>query len=126
MKVLTPLHLKPLNTALIVFSFLLSGLFTSSCRQNNKQADKENTAQSANLPVNTVVIPIEGMSCGACAANVKRSIHSLPGIKDVAVSLEKREAKVSFVNKRTSPEQMREAINALGYKAGKPTEAKKE
>lgn len=128
MKLLNLFQINSLNRVLIAFSFLSLGLVTTSCGQEKKnEVTKEKTTSSVNTkPLKTVIIPVEGMSCGSCVANVKRTVHSLVGVKAIEVSLEKRQAKVSYVNGETSPEQIRKAINELGYKAGEPTEAKKD
>lgn len=128
MKSLNLFQINSLNRALIVFYFLFMGLVTTSCGQEKKsEVMKEKTTSSVDTkPLKTVIIPVEGMSCGSCVANVKGTVHSLFGVKAVEVSLEKRQTKVSYVNGETSPEQVRKAINELGYKAGESVEAKKD
>lgn len=74
--------------------------------------------------MNTVVIPVEGMSCVACAARVKKTLTSIAGVGDVEVSLAERNARVRFDPSRIAPGQLAAAINGLGYQAGTPTEAK--
>jgi copper chaperone CopZ len=64
------------------------------------------------------------MSCGSCVSNVKKTVKAMDGVEDVEVSLEKREAKVSFAHTEVSPEEIQQAISGLGYKAGKPVEVK--
>lgn len=131
---MTPLNVFQINSldrVLILFSFLFLGFVTTSCGQEKKnKATKEKTTTSADTKplntVNTVIIPVEGMSCGSCVANVKRTVHSLIGVKAVEISLEKRQAKVSYAKGEISPEQVIKAINELGYKAGEPVEAKKD
>ena len=73
----------------------------------------------------TVLIPIDGMSCGACAARVKKTLKAINGVTDVAVDLEHRNARVKYVEPKTSPGQLVAAINKLGYKAGTPAQADK-
>ena len=74
--------------------------------------------------VSSFTIPIEGMSCGSCVSSVKKKVKSMDGVQDVEVSLEKREAKVSYASSEVSPEEIQKAISELGYKAGKPEEEK--
>lgn len=81
----------------------------------------------ANAPqVKIVSIAVEGMSCVSCAARVKRTLKGIDGVQFVEVSLERREAMVRFSSDKVTPERLEAAINALGYKAGKPrvTESK--
>jgi Cu+-exporting ATPase len=35
----------------------------------------------------TIVLPIEGMTCGACVSRVEAALRSVPGVTDVAVDL---------------------------------------
>jgi Cu+-exporting ATPase len=72
----------------------------------------------------TVVIPVEGMSCAACVARIKKTLTSVDGVADIKVSLGERSARVRFDASRLSPDRLVAAINGLGYRAGVPTEAK--
>lgn len=68
----------------------------------------------------TVTIPVESMSCAACAARVKKTLKEIPGVQAVELNLEHRNAQVRYLDGQVSPERMVAAINQLGYKAGKP------
>lgn len=70
-----------------------------------------------------VVIPVEGMSCSACVARVKRALKETEGVSETHVNLEKGEAEIRYEPARTSPEKLAKAIDELGYKAG-PARAK--
>ena len=72
-------------------------------------------------PTATAVVPVEGMSCAACAASVRKTVASIDGVTAVEVDLEHRQAKVRYVPEKTSPQQIAGAITKLGYKAGEPT-----
>jgi copper chaperone CopZ len=83
-----------------------------------------NTAQGTNSGViKTVTIPIEGMSCSACAARVKRTLKAIDGVIEAEINLEHRNARVRYVESKISPERLVAAINQLGYKAGTPRTA---
>ncbi|MBI4558680.1 MAG: copper ion binding protein [Candidatus Hydrogenedentes bacterium] len=84
------------------------------------------TSESLPFKVSKVlVIPVEGMSCVACAARVKKTLTSIAGVGDVQVSLAERNARVRFDPSRLAPDQLVAAINGLGYQAGIPKEAPK-
>lgn len=68
-----------------------------------------------------VTIPIQGMSCASCVAQVKKKLKSIDGVMEVEVSLERRHARVRYLDGRVSPEHLVSAINNLGYKARIPT-----
>lgn len=67
-----------------------------------------------------VTIPVEGMSCGACAARLTNVLKQVEGVKSVTVSLEKKSAELIFDEANAKPERAVEKINDLGYRAGKP------
>lgn len=60
-------------------------------------------------------IPVIGMMCAVCSANVERKLRSLEGVKDVAVSLPGRSAQVEYDPGVISLQQMKEEVAAAGY-----------
>lgn len=81
-------------------------------------------AAQAQAALKTVSIPIKGMACSACAARVTKTLSAIEGVKSVEVSQPKGSARVSYVEAKVSPEQLREAVNKLGFEAGSPREEK--
>jgi len=79
-------------------------------------------AQALPPPLGTkvVTIPVEGMVCASCTARVKRALESIEGVTGVEVSLERRQARVRYVEAKLSPQTLVIAINDVGYKAGTP------
>lgn len=70
-----------------------------------------------------IVVPVEGMSCAACVARVKKAISAMPGVAAVNVDLAERNARISFDSKRVSVKELAAAIDKVGYKAGDPKDA---
>lgn len=107
-------------------SLLRSGLIAASLAvMVGCSAQKDVTTYAASKAAEatataTTFIPIEGMSCGSCAATVKRTVKAIDGVTEVEVSLEHRGARVSYVAREVSPDRIAAAINQLGYKAGQP------
>src|SRR5688572_7513505 len=62
-----------------------------------------------------ITLPVEGMTCAACQANVQRALASAPGVTKAAVNLMMHEATVHYDPAATSPEQLVAAINHTGY-----------
>ena len=60
-------------------------------------------------------IPVMGMACSACSANVERKLNSLAGIKGAVVNLPGRTATVEFDPEVISLEQMKAEIKNIGY-----------
>ena len=60
-------------------------------------------------------IPVIGMACSACSANVERKLNSLDGISSASVSLAGRTALVDYDPEKISLEDMKREISAIGY-----------
>ena len=60
-------------------------------------------------------IPVIGMMCAGCAANVEKKINSLDGVVEASVSLPGRTVLVEYDSDVTSPEKMQEAVRGIGY-----------
>ena len=60
-------------------------------------------------------IPVIGMACASCSANVEKKLNSLPGISSAAVSLAGRSALVDYDPEKISLETMKKEINGIGY-----------
>ena len=60
-------------------------------------------------------IPIIGMACSSCSANIEKKLNTLKGVNSASVSLPGRSALVDFDPQVISLEKMKAEINALGY-----------
>ena len=60
-------------------------------------------------------IPVIGMACSACSANVEKKLNELKGINTASVSLPGRSALVDYDPETISLDQMKAAINGIGY-----------
>lgn len=60
-------------------------------------------------------IPVVGMACAACAANVEKKLNSLEGVKEASVNLVGRSALVDYDPQAISLPQMKKAVNDIGY-----------
>lgn len=60
-------------------------------------------------------IPVIGMACSVCSANIEKKLNSLNGITSASVSLPSRSALVDFNPDEVSLTDMKAAINAIGY-----------
>jgi copper ion binding protein len=66
-------------------------------------------------------IPVKGMHCGGCVGTVTEALEKVPGVKTVKVSLEKEQAVVTYDKAKVEAQALVKAIDATGYKAGKPS-----
>jgi Cu+-exporting ATPase len=73
--------------------------------------------------VENVTLPVAGMTCAACQANIQRALSRTPGVHKAAVNLMTNEAAIAFDPGVTSPAALVEAINETGYSSSLPTAA---
>lgn len=62
-------------------------------------------------------IKIEGMMCGHCQASATNAISAIDGVSAVEVSLENKQATVSYDPEKTNDDAIKAAIVEAGYKA---------
>ena len=108
------------------FSFVMLIAFViSSCAQEQKNP-RQTVLKEQTKPVatKTIRVSVDGMVCSACQSNVKKTVKSFDGIKDVEVSLGKRNATITYYPDLIKPEQIQKVINDNGYTTGKPQEVK--
>ena len=60
-------------------------------------------------------IPVIGMACSVCSANVERKLNSLEGINSATVSLAGRTALVDYDPEKITLEDMKREISKAGY-----------
>ena len=60
-------------------------------------------------------IPVVGMACSSCSAHVEKTLSSLEGMQAASVNLASRLALVEYDDARLTPEQMKAAVNAIGF-----------
>ena len=60
-------------------------------------------------------IPVIGMACSACSANIEKKLNTLKGVNSASVSLPGRSTLIDFDPQVISLEKMKAEINALGY-----------
>jgi copper chaperone CopZ len=60
-------------------------------------------------------LPIQGMTCQGCAANVERALNHLPGVQEVKVDLLAKQAQVAYDPTLVGFAQMAEVVAKAGY-----------
>jgi P-type Cu+ transporter len=71
-----------------------------------------------------VTIPVSGMTCAGCQANVQQALARAPGVAQANVNLMTSNATVTFDPEVASPEQLVEAVRATGYGAELPDDSR--
>ncbi len=65
----------------------------------------------------TLRLPVTGMTCAACSSRVQRVLQKQPGVTDASVNLMMKSATVSFDPSAVSPDALVRAIEGAGYGA---------
>ncbi len=65
----------------------------------------------------TLRIPVTGMTCAACSARVQRALEKQPGVADANVNLMMKSATITFDPASVSPEALVATIEDTGYGA---------
>jgi mercuric ion binding protein len=71
----------------------------------------------------TVTLSVPGMTCAACPITVKRALSRVSGVDKIDVSLEKKEAVVTFDDTKTSVAALTKATENAGYPSSVQTVA---
>ena len=71
----------------------------------------------------TVTLSVPGMTCAACPVTVKQALSRVSGVDKIAVSLEKREAVVTFDDTKTNVAALTKATENAGYPSSVQTVA---
>ena len=69
----------------------------------------------------TEILDVQGMSCGACVGHVTRALEGLDGVQSALVTLEEHQAVVTYDPARVQTTQMVEAVAEEGYEASART-----
>ena len=60
-------------------------------------------------------LPVIGMACASCSAHVERELSSLHGVQSASVSLASRTALIDYDPSAITLEEMKAAINGIGF-----------
>ncbi len=81
--------------------------------------------ESAGFGVATshVELPVTGMTCANCAANIERALNrKVPGVVDASVNFATERASVDYIPSMTGLDEIVEAVEKAGYGAIRPRE----
>ncbi|MFL5020930.1 MAG: heavy metal translocating P-type ATPase [Microvirga sp.] len=66
-------------------------------------------------PIDSIDIPIQGMTCASCVGRVEKAIRSVEGVAVANVNLATERAHVEFAPSEANPAAVADAIRAAGY-----------
>ncbi|MDR2508351.1 MAG: heavy-metal-associated domain-containing protein [Candidatus Accumulibacter sp.] len=61
------------------------------------------------------IIHIEGMTCQCCVQSVTDVLKALPGVENVSVSLDKKQAEIAFDPVLAGVARFKEAVEQAGF-----------
>jgi len=67
------------------------------------------------VPTETLILPIGGMTCASCVNHVEHALKKVPGVLDATVNLATEKATVTFVPGITSLADFKQAVADAGY-----------
>jgi len=67
------------------------------------------------VPQETIVLPIAGMTCASCVLHVENALKAVPGVLSVAVNLATERATVTYIPGAVERGQLVEAVRYAGY-----------
>lgn len=65
----------------------------------------------------TVIIEVEGMTCEGCAVHINETLKKLKGVVSAEANYPQKNVKVVYNPKQITLEQIKKAIDEIGYKA---------
>src|SRR3990172_809227 len=71
--------------------------------------------QGYNVSVTKVILPVKGMTCASCVANVQEALSSLPGVKSASVNFATEKATVEYFPSQVGIRDFRKEIKEAGY-----------
>jgi Cu2+-exporting ATPase len=65
--------------------------------------------------IETISLPVLGMTCAACAVSVESMVKSLFGVNNAEVNYATQTVKVAYNPATVQPNKFREAVQSIGY-----------
>ncbi len=67
------------------------------------------------MPEKNVTLPVTGMTCANCAANIERNVKKLPGVMGANVNFATEQATISFDSSKVQLDALAKKIKDAGY-----------
>ena len=104
----------------MITAFALAPYYTSyiiAAMSKPQQSSSEVQAAIEDAANKTIVIEVEGMTCAGCEPHINETLKELKGVVSSEASYRNKNVKVIYNPNQVSVEQMKAAINEIGYKA---------
>jgi Cu+-exporting ATPase len=70
----------------------------------------------AGRPVQSLTLPVEGMTCASCVLRVEKVLQRIDGVNAASVNLASENARIEFDPSRVTVAQMQKAVDGAGYR----------
>ena len=60
-------------------------------------------------------VPVEGLKCAVCAANVEKKVNSVQGVSAATVNFAANTLTVEYDGKKTSMDEIQKEVRSLGF-----------
>ncbi len=94
---------------------------STSVIQSGPQRDTQSPDLKSGVRPDSIVLPVQGMTCAACSARVERVLKRVDGVADARVNLATEEAEVDYRAGGTGPVDFAEAIEQAGFHVPRET-----
>ena len=101
-------------TSSLALVLLIINAFRLKYWPSNKTSS--NFTSTLDNTMETKTVAVLGMTCNHCKMNVENNLRKIPGIKDIAVDLQKEQAVITA--DKINLELVKSTVEGLGYKYG--------
>jgi Cu+-exporting ATPase len=74
------------------------------------------------VPIETLTLPIQGMTCASCVSRVEAALRDVPGVLRAEVNFASESAQVEYLPSTADPHDLVKAVRQAGYAATLPEE----
>lgn len=67
------------------------------------------------MTTRTITLNIDGMTCGGCVKSVTNALNQVTGVSQANISLEQKNAVISFDDTQTNESVLKQAIEEAGF-----------
>lgn len=66
-----------------------------------------------------ITLQLDALTCPSCLTKIEHAMSNQPGVSNVKVLFNASKVKANFDDTQTSPEQLSDVVNKLGYEVQK-------
>ena len=107
--------LKGVNSASVNFAAEKATVFYDQSAVSVKDFIRTIKEQGYDVSVTKVLLPVKGMTCASCVANVQEALSSLPGVMSASVNFATEKATIEYFPSQVGIRDFRKAIKDAGY-----------